>query len=261
MNREQDIDELLQEWPFDPANINVRLLESRQREVLQMRVDMGILQLETEGRPDGIRPNNANTYYDFLQKKAAGDSANFQLDEEDCIEIDREFVQFYHRRVCWLQLKKFSNAVRDADHTLGLMDFCKEFSPDEQWTISHEQYRPFVLYHRTQAAALSRIDVDLDEEHDEEVDSTAESRAAAELAIEEVNIGMSKLRELFVEYEAEDQFEEDELVERLIEFREGLRSKYDAGATLKEQLNAAIDNEDYEAAADLRDRLSKRNML
>ena len=53
MERKQDIDDILKQWPFDPFNVNVRLLESSHREVLQMRVDMGILQLEIEGRPDG----------------------------------------------------------------------------------------------------------------------------------------------------------------------------------------------------------------
>lgn len=248
MERKQDIDEILKQWPFDPLNVNVRLLESSQREVLQMRVDMGILQLEIEGRPDGNQFHGATTYYDYL-KKQLQKSEDFSLDEDNCLEIDREFVQFYHRRVCWLQLKEFSRAVRDADHTLGLMDFCKTHSPDEQWTISHEQYRPFVLYHRTQAAALAQLDSD-----DEELENTK----AAELAIEEVNNGLDKLHELFVEYEAEEQFDEDELVQRLIEFREGLREKYDVGQTLAEQLEQAIDQEEYEWAAELRDKLSKR---
>ena len=248
MERKQDIDEILRQWPFDPLSVNVRLLESRQREVLQMRVDMGILQLEIEGRPDGNRFQGAQTYYDFLVKKI--ENGEVDLDEDTCLEIDREFVQFYHRRVCWLQLKEFSRAVKDADHTLSLMDFCKEHSKDEQWTISHEQYRPFVLYHRTQAAALAHIDSE---------DEEFENAAAAESAIEEVNVGLDKLHELFVEYDAEDQFEEDELVVRLNEFREGLREKYSVGATLQEQLDQAIEQEDYELAASLRDKLENRD--
>jgi hypothetical protein len=97
------------------------------------------------------------TYYEFLRVQSTQTEDKFELDEDSCLEVDREFVQFYHRRVCWLQLKEFDLAVRDADHTLALMDFCKRHSSDEQWTISHEQYRPFVLYHRTQAAALAYI--------------------------------------------------------------------------------------------------------
>ncbi|MFK7767015.1 MAG: UvrB/UvrC motif-containing protein [Mariniblastus sp.] len=246
--KDDDINEILKKWPFDPQSVNVRMLESAQHRVLQMRVDMGILQLETEGRPDGNQFQGAKTYFEYLQNKSAQTNHDFLLDEDSCLEVDREFVQFYHRRVCWLQLKEFELAVRDADHTLGLMDFCKQHSDDEQWTISHEQYRPFVLYHRTQAAALSHI-----EGKDEETPT------GADLAIEEVNQGLEKLRDLFVEYDAEEQFDEDELVQRLTEFREGLREKYEVGATVKEQLEAAITNEDYELAAQLRDELSNRD--
>lgn len=256
MDRKQDIDNILKQWPFDPQSVNVRMLESAQRRVLQMRVDMGILQLETEGRPDGNQFQGASTYFEFLRQKSEKDRTEFKLDEDSCLEIDREFVQFYHRRVCWLQLKEFKLAVRDADHTLGLMDFCKEHSLDEQWTISHEQYRPFVLYHRTQAAALAH----LNGEEDDEIENTDENRDSAERAIEEVNIGMEQLRELFVEYDAEEQFDEDELVQRLTEFREGLREKYEVGLTLKERLQQAVNDEAYELAAELRDQLSKREL-
>lgn len=242
--RKQDIDHILEFWPFDPLSINVRLLESSQREVLQMRVDMGILQLEIEGRPDGNRPEGKNSYYEFLQAKARKNESDFVLSEQECIEVDREFVQFYHRRVCWLQLKEFNRAVNDADHTLGLMDLCKEHSPDEQWTISHEQYRPFVLYHRTQAAALAKLEL-----YDEN---------SAELAIEEVNKGLDRLRKLFEDYEAEDQFEEDELIQRLVEFKNGLKEKYEIGRTLNEQLADAIASEDYERAAEVRDEIAQR---
>ena len=42
-NRKQDISEILNQWPFDPQSVNVRMLESSHREVLQMRVDMGMV--------------------------------------------------------------------------------------------------------------------------------------------------------------------------------------------------------------------------
>ena len=93
----------------------------------------------------------------------------------------------------------------------------------------------------------------------EEDEQNEENRDAAEYAIEEVNSGLIHLKSLFVEYDAEEQFEEDELVQRLTEFREGLREKYDVGMTLNEQLESAVLNEDYELAASLRDQLSKRN--
>lgn len=242
----ESIDHILRNWPFDPTHVNVRLLELSSREILQMRIDMGVLQLEVSGRPDGLQPHGATTYYDYLKSAARGDRA-FVLNEDQCVEVDREFVQFYHRRVCWLQLKEFDRAVRDADHTLGLMDFCKQFSPDEDWTISHEQYRPFVLYHRTQAAALAILSEDASD--------------AAARAIEEVERGLELLRELFEQYDAAEQFSEDELVQRLTEFRDGLKTRYQIADSLESQLREAVANEDYEEAARLRDEIAERNIM
>ncbi len=237
------IDEILRDWPYDPDEVHVRLLTAADgREVLQMRLDMGLLQLETTGRPDGEHPGGAETYFDFLLAKASHAGDGFTLSEEQCNEIDREFVQFYHRRICWLALKNYHQAVSDADHSLELMDFCKEHSPEESWTLSHEQYRPFVLFHRTQAASLAAVE---DEQQ--------------EAAVQEINAGLERMLAVFREYEAEDRFEEDELVKRLIELREALRERFNVGRTLEEQLDDAVAAEKYELAAELRDQLRRRS--
>lgn len=238
----EHIDEVLRTWPYDPTALSVRIVNGTDgRDVLQMRIDMGILQLEMEGRPDGTRPNDHETYYDYLIGHAAKVGDEFQLSEEECNEIDREFVQFYHRRICWLRMQNYRKAVSDADHTLALMDFCKQYSPDDQWTVTHEQYRPFVMFHRTQALALA----ELEDKH-------------AEAAVETITQGLERIRAVFVEYEAEDQFEEDELVQRLQELREALRKEYEVGRTLNEQLRDAVASEQYELAAKIRDELAKR---
>ena len=197
--------------------------------------------MESSGRPDGSGPQGEDTYYEYLVHQSIFDGDSFELTDEDCSEVDREFVQFYHRRICWLRLQEYELAVLDADHTLGLMDLCRTHSDDEHWIMSHEQYRPFVLFHRTQAAALGALD-----------DNGPES------AIQEVSQGLDQLRELFVAHEVEEHFEEDELVTRLVEFRESLREQYEVGRTLQEKLADAVAAEEYELAAQLRDELAKR---
>ncbi len=236
-----NIDAILHRWPYDPDTLNVRSAKGDDgRTVIQMRIDMGVLQLETAGRPDGDKPLGFDTYYDYLLAEELRDD-DMMLDEEQCHAIDREFVQFYHRRICWLSLKMFTHALADADHTLGLMDFCQNHSPDEQWTMSHEQYRPFVLFHRIQAAALAELEED-----------------RPEAAVHQINLGLDDLRDLYTEHDAEDVFEDDELVARLTDLRESLRDHYDVGRTLDEQLQDAVAKEQYELAARIRDELARR---
>ena len=243
MKRQTHLDDLLSAWTFDPTTLNVRLIKGRDgRDVIQMRVDMGILQLETTGRPDGGQYEQFESVLEYLQDAQLKD-ADRTLSEEECIEVDREFMQFYHRRICWLQLKYYHRAVMDADHTLRLMDICEAMSPDEEWAGTHEQYRPFVLFHRTQAESLAELD-----------DNTAEE------AVQAINVGLETMRQFFAKHEAEEHFESDELVVRLVELRESLRNEYSVGQTLTEQLEEAVERENYERAAQLRDELTRRDL-
>lgn len=240
--KKKDIDHLLRDWPFQPGELCVRLVRgSDGREVIQMRIEMGVLQMEVVHRPDGERPSGADTYFDYLLAQVIHTGRDFELSEEQCGEVDREFLQFYHRRICWLQLRDFARAVRDADHSLALMDFVKTRSPSEEWTETHEQYRPFILFHRTQAAALAAL-----EEH------------GPEQAIEQINLGLNRIHDVYAQNEALEEYEDDEMVSRLGQLKEALRDHFHIGRTLNEQLADAIATEQYELAARLRDEIAKR---
>lgn len=240
----QDIDTALQGWEFKPGMVQARLVQAAGRQAIQLRVDLGILQMETAGRPDGTRPHGCVTYFDYLKQQARVTERGggvFVLSEEQCEEADREFVQLYHRRICWLALRNFARAIADADHTLAFMDFIRDHSPDEEYTQAHEQYRGYVQFHRTQAAA-----------------GLAVEREDPEAAIDAINAGLEKLRQFFAGYEVEDRMEEDGMVQQLRKMERAIRKAHHIDATLREQLEQAVAKEDYEVAAKLRDALRRR---
>lgn len=242
MPRRENIDRILRDWPFDAESANVRVVKGEDgRKVLQMRIDLGLLQLETEGRPDGLRPQGFESYYDYLVGEAVHLGEDFVLSEEQCVEADREFVQYYHRRNCWLRLRKFREAIGDADHTLELMDFCRDHSPDDAWTVSHEQYRPYVLFQRTQADALAELE-----------------EKGPHAAVGAIERGLDRIKSVFAEHDAEEHFEEDEMVARLRELRDSLRDQFDDESRLRQKLSEAVAAEQYELAAKLRDEIAKR---
>ena len=76
--------------------------------------------------------------------------------------------------------------------------------------------------------------------------AATDARAEAEAAAEELRVAF------------EDRYDEDELVHRLVELRESLRERFDVGKTLAEQLAEAIEAEEYEKAAQLRDQMNGR---
>jgi hypothetical protein len=221
--------------------VQARLVQaSNGREVLQLRIDLGVLQLETRDRPDGTRPDGCATYFDALKQYALL-HPDFVLNEDQCLEADREFVQFYHRRLCWLALHEYARAVADADHTLAFMDLVREHSPGEEYTQAHERYRGFVLFHRTQAAVALALE-----------------QNNAEAAVDEVRSALARLEAFFAALGAEEQMEEDDVVKRLREMEQALREKHQVGPTLREQLDSAVAAEDYETAARIRDALRRR---
>jgi hypothetical protein len=202
--------------------------------------------MEVEGRPDGVKPDGYETYLDALRVEEADAGDSFELDDDHCTEIDREFVQFYHRRVAWLALREFDRVVADADHTLALMDFSSAHAPNDDWIEEHEQYRPFVLFHRTQAAALAEL-----------------QRTDPEAAVLVIDEGFKQLREALADLAAMvgDDLEDDEAYDfstKLEELRRSILVEYDLEAPLDEQLAKAIAQEQYELAAEIRDRMARR---
>jgi UvrB/uvrC motif len=241
----QDIDFVLDNWEYKSGIAQARLVQAHDgRQVIQLRIDLGVLQLETTGRPDGARPHGHATYFDYLQEQvrsARKAERNFALSEEQCQDADREFLQFYHRRMCWLALRQYNRAMGDADHTLAFMDFVKRHAPNEEYLDAHEQYRGFVLFQRTQASAALQVENNAPEE-----------------AINEIRLGLDRIRAFFAADEREEEMEEDGMVQHLRHVESTLRKQYQIGATLEEQLQQAIADEDYERAARLRDKLKKR---
>lgn len=243
-HQKNDIDNILRNWPFEQGMVNVRITHADDgREVLQMRVELGVLQLEMKNRPDGELPNGSETYLDHLVQENFHGNSPAVLSEEQCIEVDREFSQYYQRRVCWLALREFDKAIKDANHTLQLMDVAVARSPDKQWSIHHERYRPFVLFHRTQAKALAALE-----------------NSQPKNAIRAIIAGIDVIRKTSGVTDDIDngKLTDNEMTTQLHDLQTWIRDNFEIGHTLDEQLAAAVANEQYELAAELRDKIAKQ---
>ena len=65
-----DIGDILKRWPFKPGEVNVRrIIGVDGKEKLQLRLDLGLLQMEISGRPDGKTPKGHETLLDFHEAK------------------------------------------------------------------------------------------------------------------------------------------------------------------------------------------------
>ena len=242
-----DLRQILREWPYEPGQLSVRMIQGDdQRPKLQLRIDLGILQMELSGRPDGQRPEGCESLLELCETMldehavTTGDPESFTVDEDMCRRLREEAVQYYHRYVALFVLEEFDLVVRDTSRNLRLMDFCNTYAATDEDREALEAFKPYVLMMR--ARALSSAAVEDDE---------------AKAAILAIDQGLEIIREHFEELDHPEAFEESSEAQLLRGMRESLTPKLPvtARAELKSRLRQALDSENYELAAILRDEL------
>src|ERR1043166_2743122 len=82
----KDISSVLKGWEYEPGTINVRKVAGLDGHTkLQMRLDLGLLQMEMTGRPDGVRPHGHESLLEYFEslleehKKEHGTELGFHL--------------------------------------------------------------------------------------------------------------------------------------------------------------------------------------
>jgi len=259
----RDLGPILQRWPDGDELPTARIVDGHDgKPQLQLKIDCGLLQMDLDGRPDGTTPHNCTTFLDYLPQQATGsmdDRAWLEHLAENprriWSELDREMTQFYHRRIACLAGARFvrdtgdaagaadayRRVVRDADYTLGAMDFIRDYSEDAEYIEMHERLRPFVLWHRTIASAhVQELQEDVDQ------------------AIEHIKRGRKEITQAYEEQGLTKWASQDPSLADLQELEQTMRARHAVKATLNEQLEQALANEDFERAARIRDELKSR---
>lgn len=286
-----DISKLLNSWPYDPGKLNVRLITAEDGEQrLQVRLDLGVLQMHLEGRPDGQRPHGYDSLLEYhedrldawqsgrpldgsskrpsdddndtldespgKQLERTGDAADHTVDQpsdgsgksrsrfvlasDECEALRSEAVMYYHRYMALLVLEDFEGVIRDTTRNLRVLDLCGQHAETEQDRQALEQFRAYITMMRARAVASQAL-------------KDNEPKAAL-IAIDE---GLEALKQYFSEQGEPDLFEQSGEVQMLRGMREALVPKLPVSQTseLRTRLTKAIEQENYELAAILRDEL------
>src|SRR5688572_20836589 len=146
---------------MEPGRINARQIKGIDgRLKLQIRIDLGVLQMEMHGRPDGQRPQGFESLLDYQRdrlrrygEQVGAEAAGFVLSQDECRALREEAVQYYHRYVGLFALGDFAGVVRDTTRNLELLELCREYGETELDRTILEQFRPPVLMMRARSAA------------------------------------------------------------------------------------------------------------
>lgn len=234
----QDLSKLLQEWPHEPGQIQVRRIEGEDGSAkLQLRIDLGLIQMELTGRPDGQRPHDCESLLEFYKQEATTKGSAFSLSEEQCAELQVEGIQYYHRYVTLFQLEDYDGVIRDTDRNLDLFNFVEAHCQDPETRHSFLQFRPYVLMMNGRAQGMLAL----------EKGDTPGAIAHAEKAREAI-------RAFLGQSEDEEEADSHEIA-FLDQWIEDLKNRKPESELerMNLELAEAIEVEAYEKAAELRD--------
>jgi len=162
-----DISSIMRDWPYRPDDITVRIVEGEDsRRKIQLRLDLGILQMEFDGRPDGRRIHGMESWFEFHKNrqrehdKENPDSAPYVLEPEDCSELLREGVQYYHRYLSFWHLGYYELCARDTERNLRLFAFVREHAREERVRLEFDQWRPYVTMMHARAVATPLVELE-----------------------------------------------------------------------------------------------------
>lgn len=242
-----DISHILKSWPHNEHDVNVRLIHAEDgRQVVQMRIDLGVLQMELDGRPDGKRPRNKESFLDFFEEKVQQrkDPASFVLSPMDCFKLQQEAIQFYHRYLALIKLKDYSRVARDTTRNLRVFDLVEKYADNDEIVWQFIQHRPYVIMMNTRAIASMELD-----------------QSRFDDAINLIQQGISNIEAFTAQWQERFGHESPEL-EFLNYWMDEIAEKKPLSEEeqLSRELDKAVQEENYERAAELRDRLSELDM-
>jgi len=243
-----DISHVLERWDYQPGQVVVRKFTGKDgQEKIQLRVDLGLLQMNAEGRPDGKRPFGQPSLFDYYQARLykhvaghGGSDEGFKLGAEDCAKLQIEALQYHHRYICLLQLEDFAGVIRDAERNLAVFNFVGKHAESEELAWSLQQFQPQLMMILTRARAMQAL-----------------ASNDYGVAISHIETGIESIRAFYRERSRPEAAEQNAEAQSLEEWLTEVRSSRPLSPRerLEAALTDAVRREDYEKAAEVRDAL------
>jgi len=243
-----DISNLLDSWDYQAGQIVVRKFKGKDgKEKIQLRVDLGLLQMNAVGRPDGKQPFGHESLIEHFEARVQkwrmdhdDSEEGFHLTPEDCAKLQQEAIQYHHRYICLFQLKEYDAVLRDTERNMEVFDFVERYAehPELAWAL--QQLRPQLLMMRIRAFGAKKIDT-----------------GDFEGAITYVEGGLEEIRNFYREHGRSDLIETSGELHSLEGWIQELRTAKPMSERekLESALQDAVRREDYEKAAAVRDAL------
>jgi len=245
----EDIRPIIEDWPYEMDNITVRrIMGADGRQKIQIRLDLGLLQLETQGRPDGQRPYSFESLLEYYQHKlceyrdAHGSDLGFELSREDCRSLREEAMMYYHRYLACFVLEDFDAVIRDTQRNLEVFELCHRYAAQKSDRMALHRYKPYVVMMNTRAKAHLAL-----------------HRRDYKQAVTHVRTGLKIIRNFYEDLEQIDEYAGSTEVKLLRQLLRSIRKQMpkDPLKQLERRLRRAVAQQHFEEAAKLKDRIER----
>lgn len=221
---------MLSEWPHLPSKVLARVVSSENGlEKLQVRVELGILQMEASGHPEG-----STSVYEAMEGNSEA------LDQSTCLALQREAALYGYRAFILSVLDRHAGVVKDMTRNLAVMSMIIRLGNSERDRARARSLTvQFLMIQARSRAAF------------------AASRGDFGLARRTLDSDMDEIRESLRQAGRGDDPENTPEIQLLKGMRDMFVPRLPASQRqeMEERLAAAIDVENYELAAILRNEL------
>ena len=247
-----DIQPILRAWRQEHGPVRAReIVGTDGTPLLQFRIEMGLLQMFPDDRPDGQPYCGRPTCLAYVRERL---EAGQRIAGRHWQALRRELQQFDYRRLAWWNLARSAlrsghpdagkrylrRTVHDIEHCLRIVHVLCEHGPEPEPGML--ELLPTLLFHLTRLRTRLMV---LEGWHEEAIDQATRGAEALERLVGQIISDPLAGRE-------------HPAVLYLRRLGQRLRSHFGIEKTLREQLEEAIEREDFEHAARLRDALRHR---
>lgn len=241
-----DLNNILGDWPYEPNTVHARrIIATDGRPRIQLRLDLGVLQMELDGRPDGRHPHGFPSLLEYYREKEKAlqgtDKESLLFGQSECSELQQEAAQYYYRYIAYYSLRQLDKVIEDTRHNIDLIELVDRHADDDELAWQFLQFFPYVRMMNARAEG-----------------ELAAERGNYDEAIAALEAGIEEIRSFWIDVGEEEETErttrETSLLSDLLRTFQSAIPKTESDR-LEEELARAIAVEDYERAASLRDAL------
>ena len=228
----RDLRTILDGWEYEPGKISVRKIIGRDgRTKIQTRIDLGLLQLETSGRPDGQRPYGCTSLLEYHERRR----------EQHVARHGSDAYLHYQRYLSLFVLEEFDGVQQDTEQNLRLIDLATRYAARLYDRELFASQRAYVLMMNIRARVYEAL-----------------GHEAYEAALSAVASGIEEIGQCATAEGSDQDSQAMPEAEVLVALRREVLEQMpeDTPARIRHELKTAVACEDYERAALLRDQLA-----